>query len=117
MPKLAVFVWNQFQAGPAVVLLRALGALPHPPEDKPARTLRGPQEENPQVVVHQPGRQSGDAKGTNAAGSYNHYGGGGEDGGEDDGEGGNARDAAARVDEQKRNDVAGGFGVGRRSKL
>ncbi|KAI0709945.1 hypothetical protein C8Q76DRAFT_798716 [Earliella scabrosa] len=77
------------------------------PEDKPAATLRGPQEENPQLIAHMRGRQSGDAKGTNSAG---HGGGGG-------------RGPRGDVDEQKRNDVAGGFGVGggksgdRRSKL
>ena len=59
------------------------------PEDKPARALRGEQEENPQLLAHNRGRQSGDAKGTNAG----------------------ARGPRA-VDEEKRNDVAGGFGIG-----
>ena len=64
------------------------------PEDKPAPTLRGEQEENPQLVAHNRGRQSGDAKGTNAARPRD-------------------RDAAKSVDEQKRRDVAGGLGLGR----
>ncbi|KAI0366260.1 hypothetical protein BV20DRAFT_971957 [Pilatotrama ljubarskyi] len=71
------------------------------PEDKPQDTIRGEQEENPQLVAHDKGKQSGDRKGTNGPG------------------GGRARrrdEEAERADEEKRSDVAGGFGVGR-SKL
>ncbi|KAI0694653.1 hypothetical protein C8T65DRAFT_744281 [Cerioporus squamosus] len=76
------------------------------PEDKPESTLRGEQEENPQLVAHSKGRQSGDAKGTNA----------GSGGGRAGEKGGPQKRGAREVDEEKRKDVAGGFNVGR-SKL
>ncbi|KAJ8496590.1 hypothetical protein ONZ51_g1020 [Trametes cubensis] len=68
------------------------------PEDKPKDTLRGEQEENPQLVAHKKGRQSGDNKGRN---QYSNRGGKGRD------------EEVDRVDKEKREDVAGGFGVGR----
>lgn len=71
------------------------------PEDAPADTLRGPQEENPQLVAHSKGRQSADRKDVNTAGR-------GRRGKESD-----HRDEARRANEEKRKDVAGGFGVGR----
>ena len=79
------------------------------PKDKPARALRGEQEENPQLVAHNRGRQSGDAKGTNAG--VNGPAASGKPGKEGEWKRG-PRDA----DEEKRGDVAGGFNVGR-SKL
>ncbi|CDO75162.1 hypothetical protein BN946_scf184866.g3 [Trametes cinnabarina] len=80
------------------------------PEDKPADTIRGEQEENPQLVAHNKGQQAAD----------------GRDGGEDVKESakggklkeerarngaGAARKEAERVDERKRKDGAGGFSV------
>ncbi len=76
------------------------------PDEKPAATLRGEQEENPQLVAHSKGRQAGDAKGTNA-GSPGRAGAGKEGGG---------KRGPREADEEKRADVAGGFNVGR-SKL
>ncbi|KAI0636088.1 hypothetical protein C8Q77DRAFT_1155799 [Trametes polyzona] len=75
------------------------------PEDKPKNTLRGPQEENPQLIAHEKGSQSGD-KGRLSAGRA----GGGQGGA------GGRDEEAQRADEEKRADLAGGFGVGR-SKL
>lgn len=93
------------------------------PEDKPASTLRGPQEENPQLIAHSKGRQAGDARGTNAGSRFSSGAGGPGGGGRGNASTGNtgggrsrgAREATARerADEEKRNDVAGGFGVGR----
>ncbi|KAI0349741.1 hypothetical protein OH77DRAFT_1525452 [Trametes cingulata] len=60
------------------------------PEDKPQDTLRGEQEENPQLIAHSKGKQSGDRKGTNGSRS-------GRD------------EDAEHADETKRADVAGGF--------
>ncbi|KAH9902616.1 hypothetical protein C8Q73DRAFT_831560 [Cubamyces lactineus] len=74
------------------------------PEDKPKDTLRGEQEENPQLVAHNKGRQSGDKRG----GTHRP-----NEGGKASAGGKGGRQDAARVDEEKRADVAGGFGVGR----
>ncbi|KAI0787969.1 hypothetical protein C8Q74DRAFT_1366762 [Fomes fomentarius] len=86
------------------------------PGDKPASTLRGPQEENPQLIAHSKGRQSGDAEGTNAGSRASRGAGGAGGGGRGNASTGGGTTARQRADEEKRNDVAGGFGVGR-SKL
>ena len=70
---------------------------------------RGEQEENPQLVAHSRGRQSGDAKGTNAG--VNGPAASGNRGNE-----GQWKRGPRDADEEKRGDVAGGFDVGR-SKL
>ncbi|KAI0775045.1 hypothetical protein BD413DRAFT_611414 [Trametes elegans] len=70
------------------------------PEDRPKETLRGTQEENPQLVAHDKGRQAADARGGRHPGKDNSR----------------SDDDPARAEEEKRADVAGGFGVGR-SKL
>ncbi|KAI0325436.1 hypothetical protein GY45DRAFT_1260812 [Cubamyces sp. BRFM 1775] len=73
------------------------------PEDKPERTLRGEQEENPQLVAHAKGKQSEDHREQGRHSSEN-----------DGDRGGRVRDdEAERADEEKKADVAGGFGVGR----
>ncbi|TBU24012.1 hypothetical protein BD309DRAFT_568837 [Dichomitus squalens] len=74
------------------------------PDDKPKEALAGEQEENPQLVAHKEGRQSGDAKGVNARSRAR---------------GGTGVGDAKDVDERKRKDVAGGFGVAKegQSKL
>ncbi|KAI9000666.1 hypothetical protein BD414DRAFT_404706 [Trametes punicea] len=71
------------------------------PEDRPAQALRGAQEENPQLVAHEKGRQAADAGG---AGRGRR--------------GKRSRDEEMeRAEEEKRADLAGGFGVGRGAKL
>ncbi|RDX43835.1 hypothetical protein OH76DRAFT_1409792 [Lentinus brumalis] len=87
------------------------------PDEKPAATLRGEQEENPQLVAHSRGRQAGDAKGANAGSSPGRAGGGAGMDRDEGGEGGGKGKRGSReADEEKRADVAGGFNVGR-SKL
>ena len=71
------------------------------PEDKPKDTLTGEQEENPQVVMHMQGRQSGDEKGTNA---------GSRSGGTDVGS------PKEPLDQKKRKDAGRAFGGIRKSR-
>ena len=79
------------------------------PEDKPARALRGEQEENPQLVAHSRGLQAVDAQGPNPG--VNGPAASGNRGNE-----GQWKRGPRDADEEKRGDVAGGFNVGR-SKL
>ncbi|KAL7279327.1 hypothetical protein ACG7TL_007168 [Trametes sanguinea] len=77
------------------------------PEDKPAAALRGPQEENPQLVAHGKGRQAADGRSGGPAGGE------GRKKEKKSGQVEEEREEARRVDEAKRRDGAGGFGVGR----
>ena len=71
------------------------------PEDKPKDTLTGEQEENPQVVMHMQGRQSGDEKGMNADSQR---------------AGPGVGDGSELLGQKKRKDVGGAFGGIRKSR-